>query len=347
MADERHPHEDERPTLAEKIMSEGSDAQPDDQQTPNDQQATSDRAGTDQHEIDEAAIDARDRVRPDEQAAADPVVGSGPGAQDADERRDVDASDAGDDEPTRVHDRPVVDDEPTQVVAATPAGADPEPTAVMYRDEVANSEADEAERARLEQEREAALAEQRRRDAEEDRRRRAEAHAERQRRLGVVTPAAEPEPARVVAGPRITDRFLGSLGLMLLRLVTAGIMGIHGFQKLTTIEETTDFFGRVGLPQPGLWAWGVGIAELLAAVALVFGFAVRLAGLGIAAIAIGALTLVHWGAHNPFRAGESGFVGELELLLAAVGLSFAALGGGGWGIDAGMRRGRARRRAQT
>ncbi|MGJ6979819.1 DoxX family protein [Aestuariimicrobium soli] len=144
---------------------------------------------------------------------------------------------------------------------------------------------------------------------------------------------------------RSTDKFLGAFGLFVLRVVVAGILGVHGYQKVTDINATTTFFEQVGVPYANYAAWVVGIAELLAAIALVFGFMVRVVGVGVMAIAIGALVFVRWGSQNPFRAGESGFVGELELLLAAVGFVLFCLGGGGWGMDGGIRRSRSRRKA--
>lgn len=169
---------------------------------------------------------------------------------------------------------------------------------------------------------------------------RAEQRAARDRSLGKVErPANEPVtmPQR---HPRTTDRFFGSLGLFLLRLVTAGIIGVHGFQKLTDINATTDFFTQVGVPSPHYMAWGVGIAEVAAALALVFGILTRVAGLGVAAIAVGALVMVKWGKVNPFQHGVAGFTGEFELLLAAVGVVITLLGAGRWSVDGSIRAGR-------
>ena len=190
-------------------------------------------------------------------------------------------------------------------------------------------------------------------DPEQERRealqRRREELAARDRALGTVSrdeSADQVGETEAWAFPkRSTDKFLGAMGLFVLRLVAAGILGIHGYQKVTDINATIGFFDQLGLPYANYLAWGVGIAEILAAIALVFGFMVRIVGLGVMAIAIGALVLVKWGAQNPFRAGESGFVGELELLLAGVGFLFFCLGGGGWGMDGGVRRSRARKKA--
>lgn len=174
---------------------------------------------------------------------------------------------------------------------------------------------------------------------------RAAAKAERQRALGVKSqPTPVDEPADPTPTKHNTDRFLGSLGLFLLRLVTAAVMGVHGAQKLLDLDGTTQFFSSTALPYPGVLAPLTAVAEVLIALALVLGLLVRAAGLGVLLVAVGALVFVHW-YQNPFQAGQSGFGGEGELLLAGIGLLFICVGGGWWGVDAAMRRGRARRKA--
>ncbi len=174
---------------------------------------------------------------------------------------------------------------------------------------------------------------------------RAEEQAARDRRLGKVDRPTSTAVAEPAAPKRSTDKFSGALGLFLLRLVTATIMGVRGVQKLTDIPATEAFLSKVGLPQPFYFAWGLGVAEVLVAVALLFGLLTRIAGLGVAAIAIGSLTFVMWGAVNPIQEGVAGFIGELEVLLAAVGVLFLLLGGGRWSIDGSMRSRRAKAKA--
>lgn len=174
---------------------------------------------------------------------------------------------------------------------------------------------------------------------------REEARAARDRSLGKVSGSAEPVAAPPVVVKRTTDRFLGSLGLFVLRLVTAAILGVRGYQHLTDIAAFTDFLTRAELPYPGYLAWGVAIAEVVAAVALVFGLLTRAAGLGIAVLCVAALARVMWGAVNPFQAGVPGFIGELELLLAGVGFVLFCLGAGRWSIDGSVRAGRQKARS--
>lgn len=187
----------------------------------------------------------------------------------------------------------------------------------------------------------------------------AERAARREARLAALAPAPEPEPQHVAATPqyatpvaagtgataasavpvrtetvtvtqRSTDRFAGSLGLFLLRLVTAVIIGIHGMQHLLNLPAATQMIQETVLPAPSILAVVLGAAEVAIAIALVFGLLTRLAGLGLALVAGGALAFVRWGSWSPFKPGESGFSGELELLLVA-----AACCSCSWGPVAG------------
>lgn len=186
----------------------------------------------------------------------------------------------------------------------------------------------------------------------------AERAARRQQRLQALAPKPEPEPvvvaaaAPVVGGTvrppapvaetvtvlqRSNDKWAGSLGLFLLRLVSAAIMGVHGANKLLNLPAATETLQNTVLPVPGILAIVIGAAEIGIAIALVFGLLTRVAGLGIALIAGGALAFVQWGPWSPFVPGSAGFNGELELLLVAVGIVFLLLGGGGWSVDRGFR----------
>lgn len=142
---------------------------------------------------------------------------------------------------------------------------------------------------------------------------------------------------------RSNDKWAGSLGLFLVRLVCAAIMGVHGANKLLNLPAATENLQNTILPQPGLFAIVIGAAEIAIAIALVFGLLTRVAGLGVALIAGGALALVKWGPWSPFKPGQSGFDGELELLLVVLGVLFLLVGGGGWSVDRGFRASRSAR----
>ncbi len=158
-----------------------------------------------------------------------------------------------------------------------------------------------------------------------------------------VSPVSEsewedPEEARPPRTRHVVDRWDGAIGLLLLRLVVAAIFAVRGLQKVQHLDVTRAQFAQVGIPYADTMAFAVGVCEVAIAVALIFGILVRVAGIGIAVIAIGALVYVKWRTGAVFTDGQPGFAGELELLLAAVGLAFAGLGGGGWTVDRRFRR---------
>jgi putative oxidoreductase len=173
------------------------------------------------------------------------------------------------------------------------------------------------------------------RERERERRR-----AERDEALGTrrkaVEAVEEPEAApQQPKAKRTTDKFAGSAGLFLVRVVAAGIIGLHGFAKALDLGAVQRVLAQTVIPEPVIMSYVLTGAEVAIALALLFGLLTRLAGLGLAAIGIGALVFVHW-VTNPFTGNQ--LTGELELLLGAVGLLFVCLGAGGWSIDRAFRR---------
>jgi putative oxidoreductase len=157
-----------------------------------------------------------------------------------------------------------------------------------------------------------------------------------------VRAVAAPEP--VVITRRTTDRFLGGFALFLLRLVVAAIMAVRGLEIVMNPAAAEQLFATTIIPEPAIMAMVTGVAALAIAVALVFGLLTRVAGLGVTLITGGALAFVLWGNWSPFVPGRSGFVGEFELLLAAVGLVLLCVGGGGFSLDRSFRKSRERNR---
>lgn len=158
-----------------------------------------------------------------------------------------------------------------------------------------------------------------------------------------VSPVSEsgwedPEESRPAKTRHIIDRWDGALGLLVLRVVVAAIFAIRGLQKVQHLDVTKTQFEQIGIPYANTLAFVVGVCEVAIAVALIFGIAMRVVGVGIAVIAIGALAYVKWRTGVLFTEGQPGFTGELELLLAAVGVLFVGVGGGGWTVDRRFRR---------
>ncbi len=187
-------------------------------------------------------------------------------------------------------------------------------------------------------------------ELDEERRVREQLAAERAARnekLGVVeTSTANEVRTPPVPVKRTTDKFLPSFGLFVLRLVVAGILAIIGYQGLTNIDGTAEVLGLTMLPEPRLLAWIGGFTLLGMALLLVIGLFQRVVGFVLLGLAVVSLVFLRWGAFSPFVAGEEGFIGDRDLLLATIGLLLICVGGGGWGIDGAFRRARAAAKAE-
>lgn len=172
--------------------------------------------------------------------------------------------------------------------------------------------------------------------------------AERDKALGTVRPVADDEPRPVAVAKRTTDKFLGSLGLLVLRLVLAGVVGVFGYQVLINRPPIEQGLTRLGTPDSvNVWlAIGLGVVLLAAALLLVLGWGTRIAATVLTVIGVVFLAFYRFGAFNPILENQWGIYGDRELLATAAGFLLITTGAGGWAIDHGIRRGRARRKAQ-
>lgn len=121
--------------------------------------------------------------------------------------------------------------------------------------------------------------------------------------------------------------------LVALRVAIGGIFAAHGAQKLFVygIEGVSGAFGGMGIPMPGITGPLTGVVELLAGLALVVGLMTRLAGLGLAVIMLGAISMVHIGAGFWAPNGV-----EFPLALMAGATTIALSGAGRFSLDAAI-----------
>ena len=124
-------------------------------------------------------------------------------------------------------------------------------------------------------------------------------------------------------------------GLAILRAVTGTIFMAHGAQKLFVygLDGVAGGFAQMGVPFPGVMGPLVGFVELFGGLALIAGLLTRLAGLGLTAVMLGAMVLVHLPAGFFLPNGY-----EFVLMLAASATTLAITGAGRYSLDARVAR---------
>ena len=125
------------------------------------------------------------------------------------------------------------------------------------------------------------------------------------------------------------------IGLLLLRLVTGLLWCGHAAQKLFgwfgakrrgTLE---DEFAHFGYHPPLLFGYLAGVTELIGGLLLATGFATPVGAGLLALVAVQATAAVKW--PNGLWTQDDGY--EYLLVLAALGVSFAFIGGGQLSLD--------------
>ena len=118
---------------------------------------------------------------------------------------------------------------------------------------------------------------------------------------------------------------------LLIRLIAGGALAFHGYQILFgNIEGAARFFESVGFDNGLLWAWVVGILELVCGLGLACGLFTRLAAGPIIGFLIVAIVTYHW--QYGYNWESRGI--EYPLFWAVVVFHFLIRGGGRWSLDA-------------
>jgi putative oxidoreductase len=123
---------------------------------------------------------------------------------------------------------------------------------------------------------------------------------------------------------------IGSVGLLLLRLVMGVAFVFHGWPK---IQNPMGWMGPES-PVPAILQALAALAEFGGGMALVVGLLTRLASLGIATNMIVALGMVHLPHGDPFVSKTGGRSFELAAVYLACAILFLLLGPGRFSLDA-------------
>ncbi|MBU3668717.1 MAG: DoxX family protein [Candidatus Taylorbacteria bacterium] len=108
------------------------------------------------------------------------------------------------------------------------------------------------------------------------------------------------------------------IGLLILRIVVGLVFIVHGYGKVTGIDQTIGFFGMLGFP--AVLAYVVAYVELLGGISLVIGYGSKISSALLAFTMLVAIIKVH----GPKGFNNSEFV--LTLMAANLAIFFAGSG---------------------
>lgn len=130
----------------------------------------------------------------------------------------------------------------------------------------------------------------------------------------------------------MTSTAFRDASLLVARIGIGVIFIAHGWQKFSTwgIDGTQAAFAGMEVPLADVSAIAAATIELVGGIALLIGFATRIAGVLLFLVMLGAFLIVHVG--NGIFVGEGGY--ELVLALGVASLVIAGVGAGRFSVDA-------------
>jgi putative oxidoreductase len=134
----------------------------------------------------------------------------------------------------------------------------------------------------------------------------------------------------------MSDRLstLKDIPLLIMRLILAYGFWSPGIMKWQNIDSISEWFAGMGIPFPTLNAYLSASTEVVGAVLLLLGFAVRVISIPLMIVMIVAITTVHFA--NGFEAGSNGF--EIPLYYFIMLFTLFVYGGGNIGVQGLIRK---------
>jgi putative oxidoreductase len=123
--------------------------------------------------------------------------------------------------------------------------------------------------------------------------------------------------------------------LLLSRLLFAALFVPAGFHTLGDIAGSAGYFAGLGLPLPTFAAWGTGLFELVAGLAVLLGLQTRIAALLLAAFCVAAGVIGHYGqgGGDPTLAFLHSQMLMKDIAIAGGFLALAMAGAGAFSLD--------------
>jgi putative oxidoreductase len=123
--------------------------------------------------------------------------------------------------------------------------------------------------------------------------------------------------------------------LLLSRLLFAALFVPSGFHTLGDIAGSAGYFAGLGLPLPTFAAWGTGLFELVAGLAVLLGLQTRIAALLLAAFCVAAGVIGHYGqgGGDPTLAFLHSQMLMKDIAIAGGFLALAMAGAGAFSLD--------------
>lgn len=110
--------------------------------------------------------------------------------------------------------------------------------------------------------------------------------------------------------------------ILLVRIAVGVVFLVHGWQKLSILDKTVEYFAMIGLAP--FWAYVVILVEILGGLAVILGVYTRYAAALLAAIALVAIFKVHY--QNGFFIAKAGYEFMFVLFLSSTALFLSGSG---------------------